>query len=80
VYSIYDELLMENFKSIPNYYEVYVLGCAAWDLPVLPWPILLIALMPVPITDDKKRWRVKKIMYSIIIIILTLSFIGINIT
>jgi Zn-dependent protease len=80
IYSIYDELLMENFKSIPNYYEVYVLGCTAWDLPVLPWPILLIALMPVPIANDKKRWRVKKIMYSIIIIILILSFIGINIT
>jgi hypothetical protein len=79
VYSIYDELLMENFRSIPNYYEIYVLGCVAWDLPVLPWPILFIALMPVPIANDEKRWRTKKFMYLIIIVLLVLSFIGINI-
>ncbi|MCK5562412.1 MAG: hypothetical protein KAJ51_17560, partial [Thermoplasmata archaeon] len=30
VFSLYDELLWENFKSIYNYYEIYLFGCAVW--------------------------------------------------
>ena len=78
VLSLYYELLQENFYSVYNYYEIYLFSCAVWNLPVIPWPIMILILMPVPIADDKKRWRVKKIFYLIIIIIMLTFFIGSN--
>jgi hypothetical protein len=78
VFSLYDELLWENFKSIYNYYEIYLFGCAVWNLPVIPWPIMILLLMPVPIAERKKRWRVKKIFYLIILIVLIIFIIGSN--
>jgi hypothetical protein len=78
VFSIYGELLWENLQSIPNYYGIYLYACAVGNLPIIPWPVLLLLIIPVPIADDARRWKVRKYMYMIILILLLLSFIGSN--
>jgi Zn-dependent protease len=78
VFSLYGELLWENLLSIPNYYELYIFACTVWNLPVIPWPVLLLIMMPVPVAEDNRRWRIKKYMYTIILIMLMLFFIASN--
>jgi hypothetical protein len=78
VFSLYGDLLWENLNAIPNYYEVYIYACSVWNIPVIPWPILFLAMLPVPIAEEERRWRVKKTIYLIILILLLLTFIASN--
>ncbi len=80
IFSLYDELLLENLRSIPNYYGIFVFACTVWNLPIIPWPILLLVMLPVPIAEKKKRSQVKKIMYGVILGLLILFFIVSNLT
>ena len=78
VFSIYGELLWENLLSIPNYYQMYIYGCTVWNLPVVPWPVLFLIMLPVPIADERSRRRVNRIIYAIILILLVSFFIWSN--
>jgi Zn-dependent protease len=78
VFSIYSELLWENLLSIPNYYGIYLFGCAVWNLPVIPWPILFLIMLPVPIANEKSRRWVNRIIYALIILLLVSFFIWSN--
>ncbi|UCH89600.1 MAG: hypothetical protein JSV49_02835 [Thermoplasmata archaeon] len=78
VFSLYDELIWENILSIPNYYEVYVLSCAVYNIPVIPWPVLLMVMLPLPIADENKLKRAAKIKYITIIILLIVFSIAVN--
>ena len=78
VFSLYGELLYENLLSIPNYYGIYVYACAVWGLPVIPWPILILLLIPIPIANDETRWKVKKINYALVGLLLFVFFIITN--
>jgi Zn-dependent protease len=79
VYSLYDELLLENFSSIPNYYEVYVLNSQIFGLPIIPWPVLFLTMMPLPIADEQKRKRARNFSYLVILILLIVFGIIANI-
>jgi len=70
VYGLYDDLLAQNFRAIPNYYHVYVLNSQIFGLPVIPWPVLFLLIIPIPIADEKRRIRVRNFNYLLILILL----------
>lgn len=79
VFALYDELLYENLRSIGNYYEIYVFASDVWNIPVVPWPVLLIAAVPLPIVEEKKLRRAQIYKYSFIGILMLIFFILSNI-
>lgn len=51
-------LLVEDALAVQNVYHVYALGMVAAGLPVLPWPVLLLASAPVPVGGERARWGI----------------------
>lgn len=53
-------LLPADLTAIPNLYGSYVLASLFADLPLVPWPVLLLFLVPVPIADPERKKRVRR--------------------
>jgi hypothetical protein len=74
----YGNLVLTDIGAIPNLYYSYVLASDFANFPVIPWPILVLFLIPIPVADVEKKKKVKKYFRIIALVLLLIATVIAN--
>ena len=77
-FSSYGGLVAADLGAVPNLYTMYVLASAFANLPVVPWLVLILFIVPVPLADPARRRLWKKRIRIVAVVLLVVGTILAN--
>ncbi len=75
----YGGLLAADVGAVPNLYGAYLLASAFANVPVIPWPILVLFLLPIPVPDPQRKRRLRRRLWIVALILLIVATVFSNV-